>query len=147
MEHTQKRDLFTEIVLEIFKLSGTLSTEGDLLAKPQGISSARWKILGALSFSDTPLTVSQIARSMGQSRQSVQRLVDVMFQDGLLSFEDNPEHKRAKLVSMTPRGESIYANMEAIQIPWANEKSANIDSEDLEITLKTLRQLSANFKS
>lgn len=145
MEHTQKGDVFTKIVLETFKLSGMLSIEGDRLTKSQGISSARWKILGALSFSDTPLTVSQIARSMGQSRQSVQRLVDVMFEDGLLNLDENPEHKRAKLVSMTPRGESIYENMDAIQIPWANEKSANIGAEDLEITLKTLRQLSANI--
>lgn len=145
MKHTRKGNMFTEIVLETFKLSGMLSIEGDRLTKPQGISSARWKILGALSFSDTPLTVSQIARSMGQSRQSVQRLVDVMFQDGLLNLDENPEHKRAKLVSMTPRGESIFENMEAIQIPWANEKSADIDAEGLEITLKTLRQLAANF--
>lgn len=145
MKHTRKGEVFTEIVLETFRLSGMLSIEGDQLTKPQGISSARWKILGALSFSDTALTVSQIARSMGQSRQSVQRLVDIMFQDGLLNLNDNPEHKRAKLVSMTPKGESIFRNMEAIQIPWANEKSANIDTEKLEITLKTLRQLSANI--
>jgi DNA-binding MarR family transcriptional regulator len=43
-----------------------------------------------------------------------------MFQDGLLNLDENPEHKRAKLVSMTPRGKSVYENMEAIQIPWAN---------------------------
>ncbi len=145
MKYTRKGDMFTEIVLETFRLSGMLAIEGDRLSKPQGISSARWKILGALSFADAALTVSQIARSMGQSRQSVQRLVDVMSGDGLLKLDENPEHKRAKLVSMTSRGKSIYANMDKIQIPWANEKSANIDAESLKITLKTLRQLSANF--
>ena len=145
MKHTRKGDIFTEIVLETFRLSGILSIEGDRLAKPQEISSARWKILGALSFSQTALTVSQIARSMGQSRQSVQRLVDVMSRDGLLNLDENPAHKRAKLVSMTPRGENVFQNMEDIQIPWANEKSANINAEDLKITLSTLRKLAANI--
>lgn len=145
MKHTRKGDMFTEIVLETFKLSGMLSIEGDRLTKPQGISSARWKILGALSYSDTALTVSQIARQMGQSRQSVQRLVDAMFQDQLLNLDENPEHKRAKLVSMTRKGEAIFENMEEIQIPWANEKAADIDAENLETTLKTLRQLSSNI--
>ena len=145
MKHTQKGRVFTEIILEIFKLSGMLSIEGDRLTKPQGISSARWKILGALAYSNTAMTVSQIARQMGQSRQSVQRLVDAMYQDDLLNLEENPDHKRAKLVSMTPSGASIYENMEAIQTPWANEKAANVDAENLEITLETLKQLSTNF--
>lgn len=146
MKHTKKGEMFTDIVLETFKLSGMLSIEGDRLTQSEGISSARWKILGALSFVNTPLTVSQIARSMGQTRQSVQRLVDVMTQDGLLKLLDNPQHKRAKLVSMTSKGESVFKNMGDIQIPWANEKSKDIDISDLETTLITLKRLSSNFE-
>ncbi len=145
MEHTKNGEMFTEIVLETFRLSGLLAIEGDRLSTPQGISSARWKILGALAYTESPQTVSQIARSMGQSRQSVQRLVDVMAGDGLLKLEDNPEHKRAKLVSMTASGETIYANMQDIQIPWANEKAAGIGAKKLEVTLATLKELSAKI--
>jgi len=145
MKRTQKGEMFTEIALETFKLSGLLSNEGDKLSHGQGISSARWKILGALTLYGNQLTVSQIAKNMGQTRQSVQRLVDVMTNDGVLKLIDNPNHKRAKLVSITSKGEAIYENMEKIQIPWANEKSENISLKNLQLTLKTLQSLSETF--
>ena len=93
MKHTHKGQNFTEIVLEIFKVSGLLTTEGDQLTKSFGLSSARWKVLGALNMSKKPLTVSQISRIMGLTRQAVQRLADAMKEDGLLDYQTNPQHK------------------------------------------------------
>lgn len=68
MNKAQKGQVFTEIVLEVFKLGGLLVNESDLIGAEFGITSARWKILGAISLADKPLTVPQIARSMGLTR-------------------------------------------------------------------------------
>ncbi len=141
MEHTREGQLYTEIVLEIFKLSGLLITEGDELTKELGLSSARWKVLGALAHSDSPMTVSQIASSMGQTRQGVQRLSDVMVKAGFLAYEDNPYHKKAKLVAMTPEGEDVFLALERKQIPWANKKSAEISAQDMEVVLGVLKKM------
>ncbi len=147
MKHSAKGDAFTEIVIESFKLSGLLATEGDRIAAPLGLSSARWKILGALARSETPLTVSQIARNMGQSRQAVQSLVNIMCESGLVEFQNNPNHKRAKLIVLTPNGEATYERMEAIQIPWANQRVSQISLEDLKTTLVTLKKISGLFSA
>ena len=48
MKHTPQGHLFTEVVLEVFKLSGSLVAEGDKITSDHGLSSARWKILGAI---------------------------------------------------------------------------------------------------
>ena len=56
MKHTLKGSMFTEIVLEVFKLSGFLIAEGDKITEAHGLSSARWKILGSLSLSGSPLS-------------------------------------------------------------------------------------------
>ncbi|WP_163836046.1 MarR family winged helix-turn-helix transcriptional regulator [Spartinivicinus ruber] len=146
MKHTRQGQAFTEIVLEVFKLSGLLVTEGDKLTAEFGLTSARWKILGALIRSNNPITVSQIARLMGQTRQAVQRLTDDMQKEDLLAFIDNPNHKRAKLVSLTKKGEEIYYQLEQKQIPWANQCSADITATDLETTLTALRHISNLFK-
>ena len=82
MKHTQKGSILTEIILETFKLSGLLVSEGDQLVMEAGLTSARWKILGALSYESTAMTVPDIARAMGQSRQAVQRLANEMTKDG-----------------------------------------------------------------
>lgn len=140
MRHTQQGKLYTEIVLEIFKLSGLLVTEGDALAKEVGLTSARWKVLGALANAGFPMTVSQIAHVMGQARQSVQRLSDEMEKAGFLVYEDNPHHKKAKLVAMTPKGKDVFLSLEQKQIPWANENAAEIEIPDLKIALDTLKK-------
>ncbi|MBL4659604.1 MAG: MarR family transcriptional regulator [Alcanivoracaceae bacterium] len=142
MKHTDKGHIFTEIVLEVFKLSGLLITEGDKITETNGLSSARWKILGALARSTTPLTVSQIARVMGQTRQAVQSLVNIMNKGGLLDFIDNPAHKRAKLVCFTTKSQQIYAKLDAEQIPWANQQSGHLDKTELQATLTILKKIS-----
>ncbi len=146
MQHSQQGYAFTEIILETFKLSGLLSAEGDRITETAGLSSARWKILGALTRSDTPLTVPQVARMMGQSRQAVQRLVDIMHKDELLAFLNNPNHKRAKLVTLTAKGKDIHTKLEEKQIPWANQKSSHISESDLTTTLATLKEISRLFE-
>jgi len=145
MEHTKEGHLFTEIVLETFKLSGLLTVEGDSISAPLGLTSARWKILGAIKRTGTPCTVPQIARNMGQSRQAVQTLVNAMHKTGLVEFQTNPNHKRAHYVSLTAQGHDLYEKMDAIQIPWANERGAGISEKDLITTLETLRKLSGLF--
>jgi len=142
MKHSQQGRIFTKIVLETFKLNGLFTAEGDKITEPFGLSSARWKIISSLARSKSPLTVSQIAQAMGQTRQAVQRLVDVLQNDKFIVLLDNPNHKRAKLIILTDQGKNIYRNLEKKQVIWANKFSNYIDKKDLEITLMTLEKLS-----
>jgi DNA-binding MarR family transcriptional regulator len=82
---------------------------------------------------------------MGQTRQAVQRLVDIMHKDGQLDFLRNPDHKRAKLVTLTTKGIEIYTKLEEKQIPWANQYSSHIEETDLATTLATIKKISRLF--
>jgi DNA-binding MarR family transcriptional regulator len=145
MRHTKQGQIFTQIVLELFKLNGLLVAEGDQITKEHALSSARWKILGALALSPNPMTVPQIANKMGQTRQSVQRLVDAMQKGGFLDYQENPYHKRAKLVVISNKGEKIYKLLERKQIPWANSSSANISARDMDVALSVLKKMVKSF--
>jgi len=145
MKHTQEGKQFTGIVLEVFKLNGLLILEGDKLTYKLGLSSARWKVLGAVASSGSPMTVPQIARNMGQTRQAVQRLANEMERDELLSFNKNPHHKRAKLLTLTAKGRKMYERLEQKQVPWANSVAAGISSSDLQITSSVLLKLISAF--
>src|SRR5580704_15137471 len=98
------QDAITELVLETFRLNGRLLAAGDALVADLGLTSARWQVLGAVALSPVPLSVAQIARNMGLTRQAVQRLTDEIEGDGLLRFAPNPHHQRAKLVLLTAKG-------------------------------------------
>ncbi|MEC9486361.1 MAG: MarR family transcriptional regulator [Prosthecochloris sp.] len=145
MESTQNGEVFTNIVLEVFKLSGLLVVEGDRLTKETGLTSARWKVLGALFLADQPMTVAKIAKTMGQTRQGVQRIADDMANVGIVEYRDNPHHKRAKYVMLTEKGEKTYKKLVDIQVPWAEEKSSGIDLEKMRTTLQTLQLMVKKF--
>jgi DNA-binding MarR family transcriptional regulator len=138
-------EIFTKIVLEIFKVSGLFNTEGDRMSEEFGLSSARWKIMGAIEKSDVWLTVPEIGRAMGQSRQASQRIIDVMAKDGLVDFIDNPSHKRAKHVTLTEEGKRIYDLLDNKQATWAAKVATELSREELEVTFNTIQKMAKYF--
>ena len=134
-------EVFTKIALEIFKVSGLLNNEGDKITEEFGLSSARWKVMGAIEKSTDLVTVSQISRIMGQSRQATQRVVDVMVKDELVAWLDNPNHKKAKLVELTDKGKQTYNLLDKKQVGWANQGAEGIDRDELDKALITLNKM------
>src|SRR5919197_5873948 len=108
----------SELIVLVFRLNGMLTAAGDALAQPAGQTSARWRVLAAVE--QMPLTVAQIARAWSLARQSVQRVADLLAQDGLVTYEANPAHRRASLVQLTPQGRSTLRRIQAAQREWAD---------------------------
>jgi DNA-binding MarR family transcriptional regulator len=136
-------DAVTGLVLETFRLNGCLLIAGDALVADVGLTSARWQVLGAIALSPVPLSVAQIARNMGLTRQAVQRLANEMERGGLVRFGPNPHHQRAKLVLLTARGKAAYDVAMKRQAPWANSLSNGLSIKQIEAataTLRTIRQ-------
>jgi DNA-binding MarR family transcriptional regulator len=129
IERTSAGDAFTIFVLQVLKLTGVLTAAGDGLAKAGGQTSARWQVLAAIE--DAPASVARVSRLMGLSRQSVQRIADLLERDGLASFEENPDHLRAKLLRITPAGMSALRAIQIAQAPWADKFGAEIGEKDL----------------
>lgn len=123
--HVSKRVLFLDLVLSIFRLNGLLIAEGDAMTEKLGLTHARWKVIGAVALSRNGLTVPGIARVLGQSRQAVQRITDVMASDGLLKYSSNPKHKRSVLVLLSDQGKEVYNTLRDVQDPWAIDANAS----------------------
>jgi DNA-binding MarR family transcriptional regulator len=134
----------TALVLEVFRLNGRLLAAGDRLTRPVRQSSARWQVLGAIDHA--PLTVSQIARAMGLTRQSVQRTADRLNAERLVSYADNPAHRRAKLVRLTAEGRSVLDWITERQVPWVN-RLAGMSDTDLTKGLELLRVVRERLES
>src|SRR5690606_30849009 len=143
--HSPKRKLFLDLVLSLFRLNGLLVAEGDSMARAAGLTSARWKVIGVIALAHSGVTVPGIARVLGQSRQAVQRITDVMEGDGLLQYLPNPEHKRSPLVSLTDAGQDAYTALRAVQDPWAIDNTEDISAEELESALLLVRRLINRF--
>lgn len=141
MVHSPKRKLFLDLVRAIFRINGLLLADGDRMAERVGLTSARWKVIGVIALSSAGVTVPGIARSLGQSRQAVQRITDVMQADGLIRYIDNPRHKRSVLVQLTDDGQQVYHALRNVQDPWAIGLTDDVPVEELETTLRFLQRL------
>lgn len=143
--HSPKRKLFLDLVLSIFRLNGLLIAQGDNMTRDLGLTSARWRVIGAVALSSAGVTVPGIARVLGQSRQAVQRITDVMVHDGLLVYSPNPKHKKSVLVQLTETGKSAYSLLREVQDPWALETTEDVSAESLETALTVVRRLIQKF--
>jgi DNA-binding MarR family transcriptional regulator len=126
---TAAGDAFSGLVIRVFRLNGRLEDEGDALARPAGQTTARWQVLAAVE--DTPRSVADIARALNLARQSVQRVADALEAGGLVRYEDNPRHRRARLVLPTAAGIDRLRRIQAEQRPWANRLGASVGTRDL----------------
>lgn len=91
-KHSPGGAALTDLVLEVFRLNGRLLSAGDKLVAEAGLTSARWQVLGAIHYASEPQTVSWLARSMGLTRQAVQRIVNDLVGEGLIALKTNPAH-------------------------------------------------------
>jgi DNA-binding MarR family transcriptional regulator len=131
----------TELILATFRANGRLLEAGDRVGASHGLTSARWQVLGAVALANQPLTVPQIARRMGLSRQSVHASVERLVGDGMLELVANPEHLRSQLVRLTDAGRTTYAAVDRDRAAWVSELARGIPRADLETARAVLERL------
>jgi DNA-binding MarR family transcriptional regulator len=145
-ERTPSGEAVTELILSTFRANGLLLGAGDLLSADEGLTSARWQVLGAVALEERPLTVPQIARRMGLTRQSVHATVQRLVREGLLELAPNQDHRRSALVGLTRQGLARYQAIDARQVTWVNGLSRGIARSDIDTAMRVLEELSRRLE-
>lgn len=141
----EPQDLLSGVALSIFRLNGQLLGVAEDMARPVGLTAAWWQVLGAVL--DEPLSVSGIAREMGITRQSVQRIANILVAEGLAEYLPNPAHRRAKLVRPTDAGREAVARIDPAHARVADKLADELGVERFRETLDTLVRLSEALDS
>lgn len=138
-ESTTAGRLVTDAVLETFRLNARFLDVGGGLAARGGLTSAWWQVLGGVL--DGPHSVADVARSMGMTRQGVQRVADLLVDRGLAEYQDNPAHRRAKLLACTEAGYWAVRRISLAQHPWADRVGTAVGVAELATMVTTMRRL------
>lgn len=141
MSDTPEQELFATAAITSFQLNGQFLTIAAELAAPAGITAAWWQVLGAVL--REPLPVAGIARAMGITRQSVQRIADLLADKGLVEFQPNPAHRRAKLVAVTDMGRAAIKRINPQHAVMANRLADELGPEQFVLTVQVMTRLSA----
>ncbi|WP_280429718.1 MarR family winged helix-turn-helix transcriptional regulator [Nocardia brasiliensis] len=136
-----EQELFATAAITSFRLNGQFLAIAEELARPAGLTAAWWQVLGAVL--RAPLPVAGIAREMGITRQSVQRIADLLVDKGLAEYRPNPAHRRAKLVAVTDAGFAAVRRIDPQHAVVAQRLVAELGHEQLAATVAALTELSA----
>jgi DNA-binding MarR family transcriptional regulator len=136
-----EQDLLSGVALAAFRLNGQFLEVAEEMARPLGLTAAWWQVLGAVL--TRPLPVAGIAREMGITRQSVQRIADLLVDRGLAEYRPNPAHRRAKLVAPTPQGREALSGIDPAHAALARRLAHAFGKDALADVLAAMRRLSA----
>lgn len=138
-KRTAAGDALSTLAVRVFQLNGALLKAGDALTAPSGQSSARWQLLAAAE--GDMRSVAQIARALSLTRQSVQRVADLLERDGLVRYLPNPAHARANIVGLTSAGRSVLGKIQNAQRGWADALAGEIGERELQQAATVVGQL------
>lgn len=143
---TEEQLLMSGIAKTVYRLNGHVLSIAEDLAAPVGLTGAWWQVVASVL--REPMSVADISRFIGNSRQAVQRIADRLVQEGLVEFHDNPAHARAKLLAPTESGRSAvraiapaHAELaERLATEYGKDKLAHLLAlmEDLEAVLEDI---------
>ncbi|MEE2059971.1 MarR family winged helix-turn-helix transcriptional regulator [Rhodococcus artemisiae] len=135
------QDLLSGVALASFHLNGQFLALAETLVRPVGLTAAWWQVLGAILHE--PLSVASIAREMGITRQSVQRIADLLVERGMAEYRPNPAHRRAKLVAPTQTGLDAVTALDPAHAAAAARLAELMGRDELDAALDSMRRLSA----
>ena len=130
----------TELIIPVIQLEAHFSRAGEAIAATGGQTLARWLSLEMIQAE--PATVAQIARKLGLTRQSVQRVADLLENDGLAEYQHNPLHQRSQLVRITPLGRRTLSTIQVAQRAWADKVGRDLGQADLDQLSRIVARLS-----
>lgn len=144
-EIAQDYDLMTEFRLRVFKLYGQLLKETEDQLTDSKLTRSRSLLLGILERVGEPITSSQIAHEMGQTRQGIGRLVSLLVKDGFLALQDNPRHRGSKLVALTAAGRAAHQQALAMHKALTERSPFPVSDQDLRTACAVMAAISANL--
>lgn len=140
MQHVAD-DPLTRLALLVFRAQLAISADGDRLAVRWRLTSAKWKVLGALALADQPLSAAQIGRRMGLSRQAALKQIDLLVAQRMLRRRADPLDARAPVHELSAQGRAAYDALTRAWMQRSAELSAPFTRDEIEQAANVLARL------
>ncbi len=143
MTKAEKMTALTAAVRAVFN---RLKALGDDLHGDLEVTTAMRAVMETLA-TDGAMTVPQIARLKGVTRQHIQLLADALVAAGLAAVKENPAHRRSSLIALTDKGRRTFAKMRAREVPIVAELADEFDAQELDRAATVLTRLAARLEA
>ena len=129
-------EAFGALISAVSQAHSEFIYSAEVVASENDLTPARWQVIQAAALK--PATVSDIARALGLTRQSVQRVADDAVKLGLATYRSNPKHSRASLLAPTKKGRAAVEATQAAQAKWVAAVASRISAEQADHVLTAI---------
>ncbi len=112
----------------------------DRVAKPMNLTRSQWWVLAVLSREDG-MTQSQLAEELDLGKVAVGGLIDRLEKSDLVRRDSDPSDRRVNRVFLQPKSKALVTRMRKVSHRLNTLMQADIPTEDLETTARTLGAL------
>lgn len=92
------------------------------------------------------MTVPDMARARGVSRQHVQQQVDALLEGDLVERTANPAHRRSPMIALSDRGRALIQNMRAEEQNAVSRLQVGVSDEAIEEAVQVLAAWRAGIR-
>ncbi len=131
--------------ITISRTARTWRTKLDERLSPLGLTQARWLVLMHLSRMGGESLQKELAFIVGVEGPTLVRVLDGLERIGLVQRLGVEGDKRARLIRLTPKADSVISDIMRIGIKLRGEALAGISDEDLESFFRVLEAILANL--
>ena len=131
--------------ITISRTARTWRTKLDERLSPLGLTQARWLVLMHLSRMGGESLQKELAFVVGVEGPTLVRVLDGLERIGLVQRLGVEGDKRARLIRLTPKADSVISDIMRIGIKLRGEALAGISDEDLESFFRVLETILANL--
>lgn len=102
----------------------------------------RFDVMSALSRVPDGLKMSEISRMLRVSNGNITGIVDKLTEEGLALRVAVPGDRRANLVRLTPKGQTVFAEHAAMHEAWIDALLGGLNEDDIDGMIRRLDHLS-----
>ena len=131
--------------ITISRTARTWRTKLDERLSPLGLTQARWLVLMHLSRMDGEALQKELAFIVGVEGPTLVRVLDGLERLGLVQRLGVEGDKRARLIRLTPKADSVISDIMRIGIKLRGEALAGISDAELESFFRVLETILGNL--
>lgn len=94
-----------------------------------------------------PLSVPDLARALHIQRQYVQVMVNETQAEGLTGHAENPRHRRSRLITLTPHGESRITAIRDAEMTRVTRMAEGFEAGELAVATSVAERLLAAMQA
>jgi DNA-binding MarR family transcriptional regulator len=107
-------------------------------ARNSGLSMSQYSILMQLHHHG-PCSISDISERFDTTSAAASQIADKLVQAGLLERAEDPEDRRAKLLTLSPKGQELVENGVAVRFRWVDDLADHLSPEERQKVSEGLR--------